>query len=71
MVQRVCQRGRLPVGVGFVLVGPRMWCVRSELMGLYDSATFDAFHPNVAFHDGSLDPSGGWFGSVPLIRGQV
>ncbi|KAG8214374.1 hypothetical protein J3R82DRAFT_9363 [Butyriboletus roseoflavus] len=35
------------------------------------SATLDAFHPNVAFHNGLLDQSGEWFGSVPLIRAQI
>ncbi|KAF8443195.1 hypothetical protein L210DRAFT_3644057 [Boletus edulis BED1] len=34
------------------------------------SATLDTFHPNVAFHNGLLGP-GGWFGSVPLLRGNV
>ncbi|KAF8438183.1 hypothetical protein L210DRAFT_3647169 [Boletus edulis BED1] len=35
------------------------------------AATHDAFHPNVAFHNGLLDQSGGWFGSVPLLRGHA
>lgn len=37
----------------------------------YDRATLDAFYPNVAFYNGLLDDTGSWFGSVPLVRGQV
>ncbi|KAF8549594.1 hypothetical protein OG21DRAFT_1515003 [Imleria badia] len=35
------------------------------------SATLDAFHPSVAFHNGLLDQFGDWFGSVPLLRGHA
>lgn len=37
----------------------------------HDRATLDTFHPNVAFYNGLLDQSGGWFGSVPLLRGHA
>jgi len=52
------------------------WVLRLALVcigtdGRYDRVTLDTFHPNVAFHNGLLDRSGDWFGSVPLLRGHV
>ncbi|KAF9240231.1 hypothetical protein BU15DRAFT_74147 [Melanogaster broomeanus] len=35
------------------------------------SATRNTFHPNVGFYNGLLDQTGGWYGSVPLVRGHT